>query len=213
MNQEVPPQVARRYLDELEVALVGVPADVARDILDGIQEELSALDPAAAATRIEELGDPMFIAAAARAESITRPTASASDGLSTSASPRTESRGYIVFVSLLVAFGGVVVPIAGWVVGLVLMWLSTHWRTWEKWVATAAVPTIALLLGVVWVTVSGLGFAGFVGWHLLILLGVSGTVVVGLWLLWRGLRRPAPDPMPAPAAAQGGTSESGDAKW
>lgn len=84
-----------------------------------------------AAARIEELGDPAFIAAEARA------------GASEPARPvlpgATSQTWHIVLTSLLVAFGGVGVPI------------------------DPLTMTMLLLLGV--------------------------PPVIGIWLLWRGLRR------------------------
>jgi hypothetical protein len=215
MSQRTRPQVVRSYLAELESALAVVPTDVARDILDGVAEELAGLDSAAAATRIEELGDPMFIAAAARAESVDPSGVVDSLNGDAGAGSHPESRGYVVFVSLLVAFGGVVIPVLGWIVGLVLMWLSRRWRTWEKWVATVAVPAVALLIGAIGLAFSGGVLFGFAGWHLMILVGLLGVgnVVAGLWLLWRGLHRPAADRIPTPAAARGGAIASDDAQW
>ncbi|GAA3750117.1 hypothetical protein GCM10022239_26800 [Leifsonia bigeumensis] len=94
-----------------------------------------------------------------------------------------DPRWYTVLASLLVAFGGIVVPLLGWVFGIAMVWMSKTWSTGEKWVATASIPVIAA-------TVALLSFigSGFMAWHLLLLLGVLGNVVVGLWLLWRGLR-------------------------
>lgn len=223
MSQSSQPQAVRSYLSELESALAGVPEDVARDILDGVAEELAGLDSAAAATRIEELGDPAFIAAEARAESA-RPSAGEASAGAPAGDPQSSSgRGSVVAISLAVAFGGVVVPVVGWIVGLVFMWFSKRWRTWEKWVATIAVPGVALVVGAIGAAISGslfsgFGMSGFAGWHLLILLGVlgAGNVVAGLWLLWRGLRRPT-DAMPGRAAsataARGAATTSGDAQW
>lgn len=173
------PQAVRGYLNELKSALAGVPEDVARDILDGVAEELAGLDSAAAATRIEEVGDPAFIAAEARAES----APNAEEVVHAGASPGGDPRWYTVLASLLVAFGGAVVPLLGWVFGIAMVWMSKTWRTWEKWVATASFPVIAAVVAL-------LGFigSGFTAWHLLILLALVGNVVVGFWLLWRGLR-------------------------
>jgi uncharacterized membrane protein len=213
MSQRARPQVVRSYLGELESALAGVPADVARDILDGVAEELAGLDSAAAATRIEELGDPTFIAAEARAESGVsgeepRVKSTSAALPATSGPPANDAQWYIVLASLLVAFGGIVLPLLGWVFGIAMVWVSKTWRTWEKWTATLA-P--ALIVAVSVLVSSGLrslsedqarsgGFAGpTVGdfsvpllvdaWWSGLLLMVGLTVVVGIWLLWRGLRR------------------------
>ncbi len=200
MSQRTQPQVVRNYLAELESALAGVPADVARDILDGVAEELAGLDSAAAATRIEELGDPVFIAAEARAESRA--------GVVTTlraATPTGDPRWYIVVASLLVAIGGIILPLLGWVFGIALVWMSKTWRRWEKWVGTLAAPLVAAptVLVVHWIATSGPGPndemgsipvdpilpAGYDTWWAGMVLLVLLNVVVALWLLWRGLRR------------------------
>ncbi len=59
----------RSYLSQRETALDGVPSQARQAILDGAVEELAGLDAEAAAARIDELGDPEFIAAEARADS------------------------------------------------------------------------------------------------------------------------------------------------
>ncbi len=40
---------------------------------------------------------------------------------------------------ILVLLGGFAVGI-GWIVGLVFLWSSRAWKTWEKWLATLIVP-------------------------------------------------------------------------
>lgn len=176
---ETTSQVARSYIRELEAALHGVSDEVSREILTGVQEELSGLDAAAAAARIEELGDPAFIAAEARAE------------VGAVAFPRTSNRRwYGILVSLLVALGGFVIPVLGWIVGLVLMWFSGLWFSWEKWVATLVAPGILLLVGVIsWIS-SQLG-GGLVWWHVAVL-SLVVNVPAGFWLLWRLHSSPRP---------------------
>ena len=86
MIDQTAPQVVRNYLAQLESALGGLPTDVRDGIVAGVAEELSGLDAATAAERIETLGDPAFIAAEARAESpapvITAPAPAAEFGMS-----------------------------------------------------------------------------------------------------------------------------------
>ena len=143
MTQEPAPQVVRSYLAQLESALSGVAADVRESIVAGVAEELSGLDAAAAAARIETLGDPAFIAAEARAESpapvITAPAPAAEFGMSS-------QRWYIVLTTVLLEFGGIVIPLAGWVVGIMLLWASPLWTRVEKLVATIVPPSAAALV-------------------------------------------------------------------
>jgi hypothetical protein len=179
MSTETQPQAVRTYLAELEAALVDVPAEVGREIIMGIGEELAELDEATAAARIKELGDPEFIAAEARAAlpQVVAPTEL----------PVSERRWYLVVTALLVAFGGYVFPLVGWIVGIVMMWRSRTWFGWEKWVATLA-PFVFGGVGSVIFAIAN-NFGGLTGWHLLILVTFAIPVLVGAWLLWRALRR------------------------
>ena len=219
MSHQTPPQVVRSYLSQLEAALDGVPSQSRRAILNGAAEELAGLDAPAAATRIEELGDPEFIAAEARAEAggvagsaapatpgAVPPVASVADTSVAPAASAVNRRSgdagwYIVLSSLLVAFGGVVVPLLGWVFGLAMVWVSKSWWLWEKWVATLTPPLgVAFSVVILWLL---RGAAGGVGGgsdpsqrapaladsalsNVFLLIGLNA--VVGIWLLWRSLR-------------------------
>lgn len=166
------------YLSRLRAELADVPSDVSREIIAGISEELSGLDADAAAARIRELGDPAFIAAEARAGTA---------GTVQPVTPITASRGYLIAAGLIVAFGGFIMPVLGFVVGLIMMWQSTGLRLWEKWVATLTVPVTAALFAGLYAlsrVVPGIP----THWSIIALVGVV-PVITGLWLLWRGLRR------------------------
>jgi len=64
---------------------------------------------------------------------ITAPAPAAEFGMSS-------QRWYIVLTTVLLEFGGIVIPLAGWVVGIMLLWASPLWTRAEKLVATFA-PT------------------------------------------------------------------------
>jgi len=194
MSQESQPEVVRSYLGELEKALDGVPREVAREIAEGVREELAGLDAAAAATRITEMGDPAFIAAGARAASDaeaheTRTLASSEPNQPATVTPRSEERWYIVVASLLVAVGGIVIPVLGWIAGIVMVWMTGSWRTWEKWVGTLAPVAIAVLLIAGSFLARSLSPESLTGWHLAILSVFFSPFLAGMWLLWRGLRQ------------------------
>jgi uncharacterized membrane protein len=195
---EQAPQVVRSYLAQLDAALAGVPADLAGDVRSGIEEELSGLDAATASARIEELGDPVFIAAEVR-DSVGPVQAAATIPGQT---PLAASRGFAITAALLVAVGGIVVPFVGWVVGIVMVWMSSTWHTWEKWVATLVGPVViatSILLGFIF------GFTGsadssdagnplvplspLTSVHSIVLVAPLSAVVVGIWLLWRAKGR------------------------
>ena len=116
------PQVVRTYLDQLEATLSGVREDVRRDIVAGVAEELRGLSAPDAAARIEALGDPAFIAAEARAEAAAPGAAEPRRREPQPVLPASgDARWYVVLAALLVAFGGVVIPVIGWIVGIALV--------------------------------------------------------------------------------------------
>jgi hypothetical protein len=197
MAETTTPQIVRSYLAQLESALAGLASEVRSEIVAGIREELEGLDAADAAARIEALGDPEFIAAEARAEAAETP--GGPPPVEPVETPGREPGWYPVLAALLVAFGGIVVPVLGWVVGLALVWLSKTWTRGEKLVATAVAP--AAVLAVVALTLAARLWAPAdasspnplvpaffdVAWSSVLLLG-GVNVVVGIWLLWRAKR-------------------------
>lgn len=124
---------ATTYLLRLSDALADVPRDVRTEIVAGVREELDGLSEKDAAARIRELGDPEFIAAAAREEIPPRPS---------------ENRALSVTAGILVMIGGAVVPFLGWVAGIVMMWMSRLWTRRQKWIATLAPVAGSLVIGI-----------------------------------------------------------------
>ena len=110
-------------------------------IVAGVAEELEGLDAAAAVSRIESLGDPAFIAAEARAGAAPKTSAA-----KLAAARASEQRWYVVVTALLLEFGGLLVPLAGWVAGIMLLWASPLWTRGEKLVATIAPPAVGVAL-------------------------------------------------------------------
>jgi hypothetical protein len=207
MAKSAAPRVARSYLAQLEKALAELPAEVRKEIVAGIREELDGLDASAAAVRIETLGDPEFIAAEARLEAAE--PAAGSPLVEPVETPELEPRWFPVLAALLVAFGGVIVPVVGWLVGIAMVWMSKSWRARDKWIATLtpflAVCMFALvfaLIGSASGPSSGPGMPstsdfganplipGFysVVWSSVVLV-IPVNAIVGIWLLWRSRRR------------------------
>ena len=181
MTKASTPQVVRSYLSELNRTLAGVADDVRQGIVTGVAEELEGLDAAAAASRIESLGDPAFIAAEARAG--TTPKSSAAK----LAPPRaSEQRWYVVVTALLLEFGGLLVPLAGWVAGIMLLWASPLWTRGEKLLATIVPPVVGVALFFCF----SIGGSGFAWWHALVLGAIAGpalaSIVIGIILSRRG---------------------------
>jgi len=142
------------YLAHLHAASRALPPDRAWELVEGIREHISAArtegaagDEAEVRAMLARLGTPEEIVAAAQeaagtpgASSPFRPPA-----------PRLEQPGTgreAAAVTCLTA--GSLVPLVGWVVGVVLLWTSGRWRTWEKMLGTFVVPGgpgLVMLLG------------------------------------------------------------------
>ena len=190
MTEASSPQVVRSYLGELNRTLAGVPDDVRQGIVAGVAEELEGLDAAAAASRIDSLGDPVFIAAEARAGAVPKTSAAKL------ASPRgAEQRWYVVVTALLLEFGGLLVPLAGWVAGIMLLWASPLWTRGEKLVGTIVPPAVGVALFVCF----SIGGSGFARWHALVLAAIAGpalaSIVIGIILSRRGWFRARTHPI------------------
>jgi hypothetical protein len=161
-----------RYIHELAIALSGLPADEREDVIAGIREHiddslLTVADPTPADVQrvLDELGDPLAIAAdaGAPAASIQPPgTATTPPGPTGSPTP-TGARttfssqrsapnvpllerewvpmaviGSFVFAGLFVWLGGPIVAMAAWLFGLVGLLASPLWHVFEKLVGGVA---------------------------------------------------------------------------
>jgi hypothetical protein len=142
MPDPTPRQEALTYLTELETALRGIPPETRNGILSGVREELESLTGSDASRRIQELGDPQFIASEARAEA------------ATGAPGKHEARWFSVVAALLVMVGGFVIPLLGALAGFVMVWFSGTWSRKEKWIATLTPVAVALLLAIAGITSS-----------------------------------------------------------
>ena len=153
------------YLRDLQAELRDLPAARQREILaevgEHITEARATLDAdteAAIRTLLERLGDPADIAAEARERFGVQPEPT---------KPATPWLEVIALVALAV-------PFLGWVVGVVLVWVSQRWTTRDKvigtigglsWVVAGLGTTIAPRVGPpgpAAITVTGLIIAAFV---------------------------------------------------
>ncbi|MGT2427387.1 HAAS signaling domain-containing protein [Amnibacterium kyonggiense] len=162
----------RAYLAELHRLLEGVPD---RDlIVEGVAQHVAdALgagpsDPARVQAVLDELGDPAMIAEEARGSAPSAPL------------PFLQRRGGAVLTVALLTFGGLVIPVAGWIVGLGLLWFSRGWKVWEKLVGTLAPFVLAGVLVAVGTVIDPQSS------HLAVLIGLlAGAVAAGVFLLRR----------------------------
>ncbi len=138
-----PEKLIDGYLKDLERELRGFPRNRRLELLAEVRDHiaqarttLSSESDAEVKTMLERIGDPADIAAEAR--------------------DRFEVRmvrpGALEFGALiLLAIGGLVLPIIGWVIGVILLWISPAWTSGEKLLGTLVVPgglAVPLFLGV-----------------------------------------------------------------
>jgi hypothetical protein len=122
------------YLDQLSQELATAPASTRRDLTEEITAHIAEARSALAdggteaevRTLLDRLGDPAEISSGL----IDEPE-----------SPRKAGRGWVEGLALvLLPVGGLIVPFAGWLVGVVLLWVSQVWTTTDKLLGTLVLP-------------------------------------------------------------------------
>jgi hypothetical protein len=119
------------YLWRLDRELRDLPRARRRELVDEIsghiaeaRADLETESEAAVRSLLDRLGEPEEIAAEARGRVGVEPRGSALD----------------IVALVLLLIGGVVLPVVGWVIGVVLLWISETWTTTEKVIGTLIVP-------------------------------------------------------------------------
>ena len=140
------------YLKRLNAELRGLPRarrrELAEEISDHIAEARAGLeteDEAKIRTLLDRLGEPAEIAVEATERLVARPSTAG-----------WKEVGALV----LLPIGGVILPVLGWFIGIVLLWISDAWSTRDKLVGTLLFPGGLLLpvaLGVLASESSGCG--------------------------------------------------------
>src|SRR5690349_899464 len=152
-----PDKLVERYLKHLEIELDDVPRDRRREIVDEIAghiaEARAGLEHETEAdvrNILEGLGDPADIAADAR-ERFELPA---------SRSAPYKAGWMEVGALVLLLIGGLIVPLFGWLVGVVLLWLSNAWNVRDKIIGTVFVPGgLGLSIFLLFIAASA-GFSG-----------------------------------------------------
>jgi len=173
------PQITTSYLAQLDTELEYLPRDIRRDIVSGIREELQGLDAAAATARIQQLGDPSFIAAEARAETARNAPPMATDS-------QVPGRGFSITAVVVLIAGSLLVPFIGALVGLLCVSRAKAWSRREKvaaWLAPLGVALLALAI------VALLSSATMAGSHAVLLASYLVFPLEGIALAIRGRRR------------------------
>lgn len=138
------------YLTRLAGASQALPPDRRTELLAEIRGHIAAslsgaadADEAAVRTMLDRLGDPAdIVAAAVEDDPPDHPSAQGTQG-------RRPGIGLEVGAVVMLTAGSLI-PIIGWVVGLILLWSSGVWRRSEKLLATLIVPGgpgLGLLIG------------------------------------------------------------------
>ncbi|HEY5160140.1 MAG TPA: DUF1700 domain-containing protein [Gaiellaceae bacterium] len=147
MNAATLHPLARDYLKRLKKAAANLPRARRKELIEEIESHLSEALPAGASETearnvLERLGEPAEIVAEA--------------GAGQALAPRAGLNEWLAIPFLLI--GGVIIPVLGWFIGVVLLWSSRIWTVRDKLIGTLVIPaglatTVFLLLGVG--TVSG----------------------------------------------------------
>ena len=173
------PEITTVYLAQLDTELDQLPEDLHRDIVNGIREELEGLDGEAAAARIQQLGDPAFIAAGARAETPNQAPLVGTDA-------PTPGRAFSITAAVILIAGSLLIPGLGAVAGLVFVSQAKAWSRREKTTAWLTPVGVALLA---MATVALMSAAGVGGAHLVVLVGYLVFPAVGVTLAVRAQGR------------------------
>jgi uncharacterized membrane protein len=131
-------KLVERYLKHLDVELDDLPRARRREIVDDISGHiaearagLQAETEADVRNILEGLGDPAEIATDARERFDVPPDLK----------PARSEPGWVEIGALIMLLvGGLVLPVIGWIIGVVLLWTSKAWNTRDKVIGTIFVP-------------------------------------------------------------------------
>jgi hypothetical protein len=125
-------KLVEKYLKHLEVELEDLPRARRREIVDEIsghiaeaRADLGAESEADVRNILDHLGDPAEIAVDARERVGVQ---------------MKKSNVHEIATLILLLVGGLVLPLIGWLIGVVLLWSSTVWNTRDKLIGTFVIP-------------------------------------------------------------------------
>jgi uncharacterized membrane protein len=130
-------QLVDDYLKRLRRELADLPRERRRELEQEISEHvaqaratLSAQNEAEIRTLLDRIGDPADIAAEARERF----------GIA-----RRKTGAVEIGALVLLPIGGILLPVVGWIVGVILLWASQAWTTRDKLIGTLVLPGGLLL--------------------------------------------------------------------
>jgi len=118
------------YLDDLRAATRDLPRRRRDELVADIEEHITATVPFGATdadvlTALDRIGDPDQIAAAERERLGIVPT----------------TPGWLEWLTIpLLLVGALIIPLVGWLVGVIFLWLSRCWSVRDKVIGTLVVP-------------------------------------------------------------------------
>jgi uncharacterized membrane protein len=131
-------KLVERYLKHLDVELDDLPRDRRREIVDEIsghiaeaRANLEQETESDVRNILEGLGDPAEIATDARERFEVSPQPKRG---------KSEPGWVEVGALIMLLIGGLVLPVIGWVIGVILLWTSNIWNTRDKIIGTIFVP-------------------------------------------------------------------------
>jgi uncharacterized membrane protein len=124
--------IVDRYLEQLDDELRAVPPPRRREVVTEIsghiaeaREELDAETDADVLNILDRVGDPTEIAVDARERFGVR---------------ERQSNWREVAALILLPFGALIIPVAGWFIGVFFLWISDAWTRGEKLIGTLIIP-------------------------------------------------------------------------
>ncbi|MEJ8278911.1 hypothetical protein [Pseudonocardia spirodelae] len=96
---------------------------------------------------------------------------------------------YPVLTVLMLMLGGFVLPVVGWLAGVVMLWTGRAWTVGEKWLGTLVWPAVVAVPGAILFAglLVGDGQPGVAHWAVLAA-AVSGLVLALVALPWTFVR-------------------------
>ena len=216
-------RLVAEYLSRLDEVAHRLPADQRTELVDGIREHLDSalagVDPANEAqvrAVLDRLGAPEEIVADAVEDG--RPSWSGSTGggapswSTVGSAPATQAGSGLgvreILAVILLPIGGVILPVLGWFIGVVLLWTSDRWTTRDKIIGTFVWPggyllplAFGLFAGQVCTSDPSTGVESCSGWSMPAWLGVPVSIVLFLaplavvgYLITRARRSPVAGP-------------------
>ena len=142
-------QLVEDYLRELRNAAQRLPADRRDELIEEITAHIAEArqsdgSPLAVRNILDRLGDPADIVRAAADTPPGSPAWSGAPGSGAgypAAAAQPGRAGALELAAVLfLLLGGIVIPVLGWFVGVVLLWMSPRWTTRDKLLGTLVWP-------------------------------------------------------------------------